>query len=88
MKHEFSTHFNDVTDDAWRVLAPGRVGRIQLRGPEGALDIYVAYFPTGSDAGPERRRIMRIVSGHMEPQQKVLSLFMGDFNFAAHPKDR
>ena len=64
------------------------MGRIQLRGPEGALDIYVAYFPTGSDAGPERRRIIQTLSEHMEQQQEVLSLIMGDFNFAARPKDR
>ena len=33
----------------WSVVWPGRAAVLSLRGPEGALDIIVAYFPTGSD---------------------------------------
>ena len=31
----------------WKVIVPGRAAKLELRGPEGALDLVVAYFPTG-----------------------------------------
>ena len=33
---------------AWKIILPGRAAKLELRGPEGALDLVVAYFPTGN----------------------------------------
>lgn len=89
-KPDFLKNFNPVNSDSWQELVPGRAGRLQLRGSRGSLDIYVVYFNAGAAAGvrQERAQIMRAIAERMEPQQRVLSLILGDFNFAASMKDR
>ena len=59
-----------------------------LRGVRGSLDLYIVYLPTGADGQRERARIMRIIGDHIAPQQRVLSLIVGDFNFVSHTSDR
>ena len=54
VKHTFLQHFNPVTDDAWHEITPGRASRLSLRGPAGALDIYVCYLPTGCQHDGEK----------------------------------
>ena len=88
VRRDFLAKFNEVDDDAMQILVTGRVGRLPLRGPQGALDLYVVYMPTGSNTSWERIQIMRTIAMHMQSQSQVLSLVMGDFNFAAHVRDR
>ena len=35
-------------DGPWEVIAPGRLAVLRLRGPDGNLDLWVAYMPTGT----------------------------------------
>ena len=43
----FIRSFSDA-EPQWAELVPGRAAVLRLRGPQGALDIAVTYFPTGS----------------------------------------
>ena len=85
---DFLSKFNDVEEDEVENLAAGRVVRLPLRGPQGALDLYVVYMPTGPNTSCERIQVMRTIAEHMQPQSKVLSLVLGDFNFATQLRDR
>ncbi|CAK0805666.1 unnamed protein product, partial [Prorocentrum cordatum] len=40
-------------DPMWNSYKPGRAAKLELRGPEGALDLVVAYFPTGAGIGEQ-----------------------------------
>ena len=88
IKDTFLTNFNPVQDTDFQTLIPGRVGCIPLRGAKGALDLYVAYLPTGSGASAERAYCMDRIGDVMQPRTNVLSLIFGDFNFVECDKDR
>ena len=46
--NKFLSQFNSVI---WRVIWPGRLARLMLRGADGALDVYVAYAHSGAMVG-------------------------------------
>ena len=47
VKDNFLRRFD--ANPRWVVILPGRAAKLELRGGEGALDIFVAYFPTGAN---------------------------------------
>ena len=88
VKETFLREFNPVLDSNWKILVAGRVGRLQLRGARGAMDLYVLYLPTGSEATAERAQIMHTINEAVAPRSKVLSLLFGDFNYVECDRDR
>ena len=56
--------------DDWLEIDPGRVARLRLRGPEGALDIFVGYLHTGKGAQDRaaRRASLRAMAGAIQPR--------------------
>ena len=48
VKRSFMQHF-DAAATQWLELLPGRAAVLRLRGPQGSLDLYSLYFPTGTD---------------------------------------
>ena len=87
IKDSFLAKFNAIDESSWRQMVPGRVGRLRLRGNEGALDHYMVYFPTGSEGGPERSQLMRTITANMAARSQVLALIFGDFNFVEESRD-
>ena len=63
---------------------------MSLRGPLGALDIFVVYLPSGSDTEKRDLRLqyMETVSRLVKPKDEVLTLLMGDLNFVCQKEDR
>lgn len=48
VRDSFFAKFEDTQREPWQAIWPGRAGRLQLRGREGALDLIVSYFHTGA----------------------------------------
>ena len=71
-------------------LIPGRLARLSIRGALGALDIYAAYLQSGETAEDRQARCTAIASLHslLRPQNKVLSLAGGDWNWVPTKEDR
>ena len=90
VKEQFLLNFNAVTDDSWEEVEPGRAAVLRLRGPQGALDIFVLYHHTGAStqAKSSRSSTRAFLSTAIQPQAEVLSILMGDFNYVAHHRDR
>jgi hypothetical protein len=89
IKEEFLNKFNPVTDTSWEYIETGRAAVLRLRGPSGALDIFVIYLATGDSGGKmQRAETLRKVAAAMRPREEVLSLIVGDFNFVASARDR
>ena len=90
VKEQFLLSFNAVTDDSWEEVEPGRAAVLRLRGPQGALDIFVLYHHTGAStqAKSSRSSTRAFLSTAIQPQAEVLSILMGDFNYVAHHRDR
>ena len=80
--------FNPVDESSWRVVVPGRVRQLRLRGENGGLDLYVIYIPTGSEAKTQRTEIVETIISQLAPRERVLSLLFGDFNFVEPSQDR
>ena len=80
VKHSFLERFNPVDDASWEEIEPGRVARLKLRGPNGALDIYACYFPTGtsSEEQEHKRQLVQKLKRSVAPRDAVLSVLMGD----------
>ena len=88
VKHTFLQNFNKTDDSSWQEIVPGRAAKLSLRGPSGALDLYVCYLPTGSQADNEKLHIINILRDSLSPNDKVLSILMGDWNFVMETEDR
>ena len=78
VKHTFLQNFNKTDDSSWQEIVPGRAAKLSLRGPSGALDLYVCYLPTGSQADNEKLHIINTLRDSLSPNDKVLSILMGD----------
>ena len=48
VKQSFLAQFS--ANPVWDEVVPGRAGILRLRGPSGALDLVMLYFPMGSDS--------------------------------------
>ena len=88
IKNSFLQKFNTVDDSAWQEIAPGRAAKLLLRGPAGALDLYVCYLPTGTQSDSEKQLILNKLRETLHPSDAVLTIMMGDWNFVMEPEDR
>ena len=90
VKETFLAKFNPVTEDSWEEIEYGRAGVLRLRGPNGALDIFVVYHHTGdsAEAKASRESTRTVLANSIKPQAEALTILMGDFNYVAHRRDR
>ena len=70
----------------WTEVEQGRIGKLELEGPKGTLDLYCVYLDDHS--AEARRRSFRLLGDVMKPQASALSVVFGDFNFVEHDHDR
>ena len=87
----------------WTELVQGRVGRLSLRGPDGALDLFTVYFPTGTrrrldehsasqaaedlSLRQQREELAVSIRSWLRPSA-ALAIVAGDFNFVPAREDR
>ena len=83
ISHEFLLRFTRV---AWKEIEQGRVGKIELRGSQGSLDLYCVYLDDQSAIA--RRQSFDRINQSICPSGEVLTLIFGDFNFVEHANDR
>ncbi len=90
IRKQFLLNFNEIRTDSWQVLEEGRIGRLILDGPKGALHIYICYLQSGGtkDNRDARLRSIEILSHHLEDRSKALSICIGDWNFVELDCDR
>ena len=90
VKHSFLHKFNPIDDRSWQEITPGRAAKLALRGPNGALDLYVCYLPTGTQADvlAQKTQIINSLRDNLAPHDQVLSILMGDWNFVMETEDR
>ena len=88
IKHTFLQHFNPTTNASWQEIVPGRAAKLSLRGPSGAVDMYVCYLPTGSQNEDQKLHTINSIRESLAPNNTVLSILMGDWNFVMHDEDR
>ena len=90
LKRDFLSRFNAVVKSrGWIEIIPGYVAILKLHGPEGNLDIFCCYYPTGDSASPAHRQdVSQIIGQHIAAQEEVLTILCGDFNFVEHEMDR
>ena len=88
VKKSFLQHFNPPSPTDWCEMEPGRLAKLPLRGPNGSLDLVVAYLPTGSGTDGEKKRLLDVLLHNMAPREEVLTLVMGDWNFVTDNVDR
>ena len=89
LHRKFLHNFNPICDERdWAHIVPGRVGLLSLRGVNGALDIIVSYFATGQQGATERASAIQTLARRIRPREEVLTIMLGDWNFAACEKDR
>ena len=69
-------------------IEAGRVAKLSLRGCNGALDLYVCYFPTGPSSEENKRQLIQRLSEHLAPREHALTILMGDWNFVMMQDDR
>ena len=77
--HQFSTA-------AWLEIQEGRVGKLELRGPNGSLDLITVYLDDQSSSA--RQTSFNLIQQHLAPRHAVLSVLFGDFNFVENHHDR
>ena len=90
IKNDFLQNFNPARDDDWDEIEPGRVARLPLRGPNGSLDLYVCYFPTGTSTEEQAHKTALInkLQAVIRSHHNTLSILMGDWNFVMKKSDR
>ena len=87
LKKSFLEQFNPVNmENDWTEVIPGRVGRLRLNGPKGAMDIFAIYMDAHS--GHERKQAMDAMKEHIAEQMEVLTVLAGDWNAASEEKGR
>jgi hypothetical protein len=82
--------FDAPDDNNWLEIVPGRVARLRLQGPAGALDIYVVYMQVGGEQEDKRARqqAIRAIAAVLAPREQALSIMAGDWNFVVNKDDR
>ena len=80
---KFLQRFSSV---CWIEIQPGRIGKLELRGRDGASDLYSIYLDDQS--AQARRHSFQLLSSNLAPKSDVLSMIFGDFNFVEHHHDR
>ncbi|CAK0886943.1 unnamed protein product [Prorocentrum cordatum] len=90
MEDAFLRRFNPVAPTDWVEVDPGRAAKLSLRGPSGALDIFIVYMASGSDSAmrASRRATTSAISRHMAAPEQALMIMMGDCNFVVDRRDR
>ena len=83
ISHEFMSRFSKAS---WTEIEQGRVGKLELRGSQGSLDLFCVYLDDQSSAS--RRNSFDLINKFLAPPSEVLSLMFGDFNFVEHAHDR
>ena len=71
---------------SWKEIEQGRVGKLELRGSNGSLDLVCVYLDDQSAAAG--RQSFSSISNSLAPQPDVLSVILGDFNFVENTYDR
>ena len=82
VKKEFLKSFNPISEDNWTTVVKGRNAKLALDGPNGALDIFVAYMTSGSETTAKQERLQQInaIKAHMRDTSEALTIVAGDFN--------
>ena len=88
LKQTFLDRFLPVGAHDWEELCEGRLGILTLSGPEGGLAIIVAYMPSGTDQGVERKALVAKIGRWIETHPEKLCVLVGDFNFVMRDVDR
>jgi exonuclease III len=90
IKHDFLQNFNPARDDDWDEIELRRVARLPLRGPNGSLDLYVCYFPTGTltEEQAHKTALINNLQAGIRSHHNTLSILMGDWNFVMKKSDR
>ena len=90
IKDAFLRRFNPIGPTDWVEIEQGRAAKLSMRGPSGALDIFIVYMASGSDTAvrASRRATTTMISRHMASPEQVLTIMMGDFNFVVDRRDR
>ena len=79
IKDAFARRFNPIAPTDWVEVEPGRAAKLSMRGPAGALDIFIVYMASGSDPAvrASRRATTRMISRHMAAPEQALTIMMG-----------
>ena len=89
VQHRFLRQFNPISPGRdWLEIVPGRLAVLSLGGVHGALNIVVAYLPTGSQGLKQRSNAIAELSRIIRPQTQALTIMVGDWNFVTDTKDR
>ena len=85
IKNSFLSRFPQTDmDSCWKVLVPGRVGKLSLCGPEGMLHIFAVYL----DPGDKALRCQHLEKIRTYVTSAAHTIVVGDFNFVEHNEDR
>lgn len=87
LSSSFLSRFGPVAEQDFTEIEQGRVAVLRLDGPQGSLDVFSIYMPTGA-AKEERARIRLQLARHIRPQDRALSVIIGDWNFVREREDR
>lgn len=71
---------------SWKEIEQGRVGKLELRGRGGSLDLFCLYLDDQSAMA--RAASFSKIRDNMSPQPSALSVIFGDLNFVEHKQDR
>ena len=88
---DFLARFAAVRDTDWVQVEKGRLACLHLRGPEGNLDLWAAYLPTGDtplNDKTARDHTRHLLKMKLAPTNTTLSVVAGDWNYVTHHKDR
>ena len=91
VSNAFLARFAPVRETDWIQIEQGRLACLRLQGPEGKLDLWTAYLPTGDTPQKDktaRDNTRRLLSSHLSPTCSTLSIVVGDWNYVVHCKDR
>ena len=75
VKGAFLQQFNPVDHSAREDIVPGRAAKLTLRGPNGALYLYIYYFPTGTQNEDQEHHIINKLRESLAPSSSVLYLW-------------
>ena len=87
VSERFLCKFEPIIGNKLTEIIPGRVGGLQLTGPEGCLDIWCVYLTPGGARAERTQQVRALISG-MRPATQALTAVGGDWNFAAETYDR
>ena len=91
VRDDFLTRFAPIKADDWEEFEAGRLARLQLRGPDGNLDLWAVYLTTGEGTNKDyqaRKHTRKLLHGNMTSHTTTLSIVTGDWNYVVHHNDR